>query len=127
MLFIATFALVQRLLAAKRDLRLEKELAAAIDRLVHHSVTIEMTGGSGSALEDLRALLEVLGADAPSNDAETQLSEERDALGEAVDPAAVLGGIDEAEFDVLGRVNGRRLEMSIHLPRQVVNIFVIRK
>ena len=106
-LFIATFALVQRLLAAKRDLRLERELAAldrfdavilddigyvqqsreemeilftflakryerrsviitsnvvfsewdrifkdpmttaaAIDRLVHHSVIIEMTGGS---------------------------------------------------------------------------------
>jgi len=106
-LFIATFALVQRLLAAKRDLRLEKELAslddfdavilddigyvqqnrdemevlftflseryerksviitsnlvfsewdrifkdpmttaAAIDRLVHHSVIIEMTGPS---------------------------------------------------------------------------------
>jgi DNA replication protein DnaC len=106
-LFVATFALVQRLLAAKRDLRLEKELAAldrfdaiilddigyvqqsreemevlftflaeryerrsviitsnvvfsewdrifkdpmttaaAIDRLVHHSVILEMTGGS---------------------------------------------------------------------------------
>jgi DNA replication protein DnaC len=106
-LFIATYALVQRLLAAKRDLRLEKELAildgydvvacddigyvqqnrdemevlftflaeryerrsviitsnlvfsewdrifkdpmttaAAIDRLVHHSVILEMTGGS---------------------------------------------------------------------------------
>jgi DNA replication protein DnaC len=106
-LFTATYALVQRLLAAKRDLRLEKELAildgydvvacddigyvqqnrdemevlftflaeryerrsviitsnlvfsewdrifkdpmttaAAIDRLVHHSVIIEMTGGS---------------------------------------------------------------------------------
>jgi DNA replication protein DnaC len=106
-LFIATFALVQRLLAAKRDLRLEKELAvldrfdavilddigyvqqsreemevlftflaeryerrsviitsnvvfsewdrifkdpmttaAAIDRLVHHSVILEMTGSS---------------------------------------------------------------------------------
>lgn len=106
-LFTATFALVQRLLAAKRDLRLEKELAtldgydtvilddigyvqqnrdemevlftflaeryerrsviitsnlvfsewdrifkdpmttaAAIDRLVHHSVILEMTGGS---------------------------------------------------------------------------------
>ncbi len=105
--FTATFALVQRLLAAKRDLRLEKELAsldgydaiilddigyvqqsrderevlftflaeryerrtviitsnvvfsewdrifkdpmttaAAIDRLVHHSVILEMTGGS---------------------------------------------------------------------------------
>jgi DNA replication protein DnaC len=111
-LFTATFALVQRLLAAKRDLRLEKELAAldgydavilddigyvqqsreemevlftflaeryerksviitsnlvfsewdrifkdpmttaaAIDRLVHHSVILEMTGGSIRAEE----------------------------------------------------------------------------
>jgi DNA replication protein DnaC len=109
-LFIATFALVQRLLSAKRDLRLEKELAcldrydavilddigyvqqsreemeilftflaeryerrsvlitsnvvfsewdrifkdpmttaAAIDRLVHHSVILEMTGASARA------------------------------------------------------------------------------
>jgi DNA replication protein DnaC len=111
-LFIATFALVQRLLVAKRDLRLEKELglldaydavilddigyvqqsreemevlftflaeryerrsviitsnlvfsewgrifkdpmttAAAIDRLVHHAVILEMTGPSGRADE----------------------------------------------------------------------------
>jgi DNA replication protein DnaC len=69
-LFIATFELVQRLLVAKRDLRLEQELAtldgtsnlvfsewdrifkdpmttaAAIDRLVHHAVILEMTGTS---------------------------------------------------------------------------------
>jgi DNA replication protein DnaC len=114
-LFTPTFALVQRLLAAKRDLRLEKELAildgfdavicddigyvqqsrdemevlftflaeryerksviitsnlvfsewdrifkdpmttaAAIDRLVHHSVILEMTGGSVRAEEALK-------------------------------------------------------------------------
>ncbi|WP_394831320.1 hypothetical protein [Pendulispora rubella] len=66
MLFTATFALVQRPLAAKRDLRLERELRAldgfhAVildevraekrDRLVHHSVILEMTGTSIRAEE----------------------------------------------------------------------------
>jgi DNA replication protein DnaC len=123
-LFTATFALVQRLLAAKRDLRLERELAAldcfdavilddigyvqqsreemevlftflaeryerksviitsnlvfsewdrifkdpmttaaAVDRLVHHSVIVEMTGGSVRAEEAERIKREI--SDAP--------------------------------------------------------------
>jgi DNA replication protein DnaC len=126
-LFTATYALVQRLLAAKRDLRLEKELAlldgydavicddigyvqqnrdemevlftflaeryerrtviitsnlvfsewdrifkdpmttaAAIDRLVHHSVILEMTGGS-IRIEQAQSDRTVQGATAQSN------------------------------------------------------------
>jgi DNA replication protein DnaC len=126
-LFTATYALVQRLLAAKRDLRLEKELAlldgydavicddigyvqqnrdemevlftflaeryerrtviitsnlvfsewdrifkdpmttaAAIDRLVHHSVILEMTGGS-IRIEQAQSARTVQGATAQSN------------------------------------------------------------
>ncbi len=100
-LFAPTYALVQRLLAAKRDLRLEKELsvldgydavilddigyvqqnrdemevlftflaeryerksvltAAAIDRLIHHAVILEMAGPSVRAEEAKAALKEV--------------------------------------------------------------------
>jgi DNA replication protein DnaC len=126
-LFTATYALVQRLLAAKRDLRLEKELAildgydavilddigyvqqnrdemevlftflaeryerrtviitsnlvfsewdrifkdpmttaAAIDRLVHHSVILEMTGGS-IRIEQAQSDRTAQGATAQSN------------------------------------------------------------
>jgi DNA replication protein DnaC len=133
-LFIATFALVQRLLVAKRDLRLEKELglldtydavilddigyvqqsreemevlftflaeryerrsviitsnlvfsewgrifkdpmttAAAIDRLVHHAVILEMTGPSGRADEAKKR-----GESAPTVTETTVTSEQAD-------------------------------------------------
>jgi DNA replication protein DnaC len=147
-LFIATYALVQRLLAAKRDLRLEKELAildgydvvacddigyvqqnrdemevlftflaeryerrsviitsnlvfsewdrifkdpmttaAAIDRLVHHSVILEMTGGS-IRIEQAQSDRGAQGANTQINlDRTTASTPARDAAPTAPAPA----------------------------------------
>jgi DNA replication protein DnaC len=145
-LFTATYALVQRLLAAKRDLRLEKELAlldgydavvcddlgyiqqdrdemevlftflaeryerrsviitsnlvfsewdrifkdpmttaAAVDRLVHHSVILEMTGGS-IRIEQAQSDRATQGAVTPINLDTTPSA--RDAAPRAPAPAA---------------------------------------
>ena len=147
-LFTATYALVQRLLAAKRDLRLEKELAildgydavvcddlgyiqqdrdemevlftflaeryerrsviitsnlvfsewdrifkdpmttaAAVDRLVHHSVILEMTGGS-IRIEQAQSDRAAQGAVAPINLDTTTISA-RDAAPTAPAPATI--------------------------------------
>ena len=148
-LFTATFALVQRLLAAKRDLRLEKELAildgfdavvcddigyvqqsreemevlftflaeryerrtviitsnllfsewdrifkdpmttaAAIDRLVHHAVILEMTGGSIRAEQALNQLANQGGsATTASATITTATSDQLDHAGGSPTPA----------------------------------------
>jgi DNA replication protein DnaC len=146
-LFTATYALVQRLLAAKRDLRLEKELAildgydavllddlgyiqqdrdemevlftflaeryerrtviitsnlvfsewdrifkdpmttaAAIDRLVHHSVILELTGGS-IRIEQAQSDRDAQGAITQILDSTTATAPARDAAPMAPAPA----------------------------------------
>jgi hypothetical protein len=64
--------------------------------------------------EQLASLAQAPTSDAPPHDAETELAEERPALGEAVDAEAVVQRVDEAQLEVLVVVHGVHARDDIH-------------
>jgi hypothetical protein len=78
-LFTATFALVQRLLAAKRDLRLEKDLAS-LD--ASDAVTVRQVEPSRPGQDIFEFLRSLPPGTRSKEDIDQQMAEERDSWGD---------------------------------------------